>query len=86
MPSPSRSSNIDIPESTTKDRSLSETFDALSIDSKQVVLAMCGGTRPSLSVPPPPPHSSPRLRADSVGLSPVTKSLLQFHGIIKKSK
>lgn len=85
MTSPSRSSNIDIPKSTTKDRSLSETFDALSIDSKQVVLTMCGGTRPSLSAQPSLP-SPPRLRVDSVGLSPITKSLLQFHGIINKSK
>lgn len=86
MPSPTRSSNIDIPQQSTKDRSLSETFDALSVDSKQVILTMCGGARPTTSVPPRPPTPTYRFRSDSVDMSPVTKSLLQFHGIIKKSK
>ena len=86
MPSPTRSSNIDIPQQPTKDRTLSETFEALSVDSKQVILTMCGGARPTTSIPPKPPTPTHRFRTDSVDMSPVTKSLLQFHGMLKKSK
>ena len=86
-----KSSNIDIPPPPKPDkfeqreRSLSEAFDALSLDSKERVMALAGGTKPTSAVivlPSTPP--SRRHRFDSTELSPVSLSLLKFHGMYKK--
>ena len=86
-----KSSNIDIPpppkpnKYEQRERSLSEAFDALSLDSKERVMALAGGVKPTstnsaLSSTPP----SRRHRFDSTDLSPVSLSILKYHGMYKK--
>jgi hypothetical protein len=83
-----KSANINIPVSKEtqqqRERSLSDSFNALSLESKEMVMAMAGGARPSSTVtvlPGTPP--SKRHRIDSIDMSPVTLSLLNFHGLRK---
>lgn len=61
-----------------KSRSLSDEFTELSPDSKSMILQQTGGV---------PPTNAVRKRDysvhlyDTTDLSPVTKSILQFHGL-----
>ena len=92
-----KSANINIPpppddvsrsgdDDHRRERSLSDAFEALSLESKERVMAMAGGTRPSsrLAVLPIGTPPSRRHRLDSTDLSPVSISILKFHGIYKK--
>ena len=79
---------INIPEPVlkhTRSRSLSEKFDALSAGSKDTILGMTNGVRPSLNIPIEKqlPVNN-RSRFDSADFSPVTNSILKFHGITHK--
>lgn len=90
MSSNTRSSNINIPKRErshsissvdgARERSLSENFESLSYNSKQVIMSMCGGAKPT-STARDTDEGYRRPRFDSTELSPVTMSILQFHGM-----
>jgi hypothetical protein len=72
------SSPINI-NNTLKNRTISEEFMSRSENSKQIILGFTDGNPPSTSGKQI--HDSPRKRVDSAGYSPVTESILKFHGI-----
>jgi hypothetical protein len=70
---------INIPNKV--DRSLSDQFDRLSNSGKQIILGMTDGIRPSTKPDFSKLQAINRVRFDSADFSPVTLSLLKFHGI-----
>lgn len=74
------SSPINIPNNT-KERTISEEFTTLSENSKEIILGFTGGQKPTIKYVNQ--DESPRRRLDSIEFSPVTESLLRFHGINK---
>jgi hypothetical protein len=62
-----------------KTKSLSEDFNLASPDTQKNVLMYTNGVKPTSFY-----TMTPRLRFDSVDLSPITKAVLLFHGIKKK--
>lgn len=83
----SKSSPINIPP-TKVERTLSETFDLLSPKSRESILGMTGGARPTSTVKNTSPGSYERnrRRVDSCDFSPITRTLLDFHGIKSVNK
>lgn len=78
------SNPINIPFSKNKEkRSLSEEFESNSEDSKKIILAMTNGIVPTSKTTFKFSPSTKRVRFDSVDLSPVSKSILEYHGIKK---
>ena len=78
------SNPINIPFSKNKEkRSLSEEFESKSEDSKKIILAMTNGTVPSSKTTFKFSPSTNRVRFDSADLSPVSKGILEYHGIKK---
>lgn len=79
---PKRERSMSLPSTPNKERSLSEQFDILSYESKHMVLSMCGGVKPTSTIKEEKRNTEDkRIRINSADLSPVTKSILQFHGI-----
>lgn len=78
------SSPINIPPGKDS-RSLSEEFESKSLETKNIILAMTGGEKPTskINLLFSPRCKKNRFRSDSADLSPVTKSILDFHGIKK---
>lgn len=74
------SSPINIPNNT-KERTISEEFMARSENSKEIILGFTDGQKPTTNSTKQ--YESPRRRVDSIEFSPVTESLLRFHGINK---
>jgi len=74
------SSPINIPNNT-KERTISEEFMARSENSKEIILGFTDGQKPTTNYTKQ--YESPRGRLDSIEFSPVTESVLRFHGIKK---
>jgi len=68
-------------EINKKQRTISDEFSSLSNDSKSIVLGFTDGVAPTLKITNPLYESPRRRRVDSIGYSPVTESILKFHGI-----
>lgn len=71
---------INVPNNI-KERTISEEFMSLSENSKEVILGLTCGQKPTTKYTEQ--YNSPRRRVDSIEFSPVTKSVLIFHGVNK---
>ena len=69
------------------DRSLSDNFESQSENSKQFILGFTDGVKPSSTIREVICHDNiNRIHVDSCSFSPVSKSLLQYHGIMTVDK
>ena len=69
--------NINSNNISVSNRTLSDDFDILSPDSKNIILGFTNGTKPTSQYR----TLYLKTRSDSIEHSPVTKSLLNFYGI-----
>lgn len=86
MSNPIKIEKVDPPK-FRPDRSLSDNFESQSENSKQFILGFTEGIKPSSSIREVIHHDSiNRIRVDSCSFSPVSKALLQYHGIMTIDK